>query len=127
MGELNDTSRDITENLEKLINYQKSQAGSLEDPSLAPQPAGEAFKEIDTNGLKDAIQTTIKMNGTTSHASLLACYRDLDSLRAEAALRHRSRAEYWKMAQEESAKMGQIWTDRMQARLYNVTGQRKQV
>ena len=125
MGQLNDIPSIVQEHFEKVGSYFKGMAGFFGDPDTPGKDANEAITGVDTTGLRRAIQSRVKGSASTTNASLLASYRDIDSMQAEMAIRNMSRSDYYREAASEAGIKSANWDNNMQNNMFNLTGTRK--
>lgn len=125
MGQLEDIPAIVKANFGKISDYYKGLSGFFGDPETPGKDASEVITGIDLSGLRRAIQSRVKGSGSTTNASLLAAYRDLDSMQAELALRNMTRIEYYREAASESAIRNANWQSNLQDNMFNLTGVRQ--
>lgn len=125
MGKLIDIPSIVQSHYEKIGDYYKGMAGFFGDPESPGKDANEAITDVDTSGLRRAIQSRVKGSASTTNAALLASYRDIDSMQAELAIRNMSRADYYREAAAEAGIRSANWASNMQNTMFNLTGARK--
>lgn len=125
MGQLTDVPSIVKEHFGKVGGYFKGAAGFFGDPEKPGQDANEAITDVDTSGLRRAIQSRVKGSASTANAALLASFRDIDSMQAELAIRNMSRADYYREAAAEAGIKSANWENNMNNNLFNLTGVRK--
>lgn len=125
MGQLNDIPSIIRESFNKVGSYYKGMAGFFGDPDTPGKDANEAITDVDLSGLRRAIQSRVKGSASTTNASLLASFRDLDSMQAEMAIRSMTRADYYREAASEANIRSANWDNNMNNAMYNLVGVRQ--
>lgn len=125
MGQLNDIPSIVKEQFAKVGSYYKGMAGFFGDPDTPGKDANEAITDVDTSGLRRAIQSRVKGSASTANASLLAAFRDIDSMQAEMAIRNMSRSDYYREAASEAGIRSANWENNMNNNLFNLTGVRQ--
>ena len=125
MGQLNDIPAIVKQHFEMVSSYYKGQAGFFGDPETPGKDANEAITGVDLTGLRRAIQSRVKSSASSTNASLLATFRDLDSMQAELAIRNMSRGDYYREAASEARIRSANWQNNMNNNLFNLTGARQ--
>lgn len=125
MGQLVDIPSIVTQHFEKMGDYYKGVAGFFGDPETPGKDANDAITGVDLTGLRRAIQGRITGSASSVNASLLATFRDLDSMQAELSIRNMSRADYYREAASEAGIRSANWKSNLTNNMYTLTGVRK--
>ncbi len=95
------TSTSVVEVFSKLVSYEESVLGSLEDPNTVPDMSTDLLDSLSTEDIEQVLLSRVGLNSTIIDSSLQSCLDVALATKRELGIRSKSRADYYVDAGEQ--------------------------
>ncbi len=95
------TSTSVVEVFSKLVSYEESVLGSLEDPNTVPDMSTDLLDNLSTEDIEQVLLSRVGLNSTIIDSSLQSCLDVALATKRELSIRSKSRSDYYVDAGEQ--------------------------
>lgn len=95
------TSTSVVEVFSKLVSYEESVLGSLEDPNTVPDMSTDLLDNLSTEDIEQILLSRVGLNSTIIDSSLQSCLDVALATKRELSIRSKSRSDYYVDAGEQ--------------------------